>query len=359
MSSTRSRATAVVVVAATIALIYAAVRSCSTESPGGEASDKQSEQEGIGSSSESGANDPQGASSRTRRDREPSPDFNQAEFNQWQKNFFKSSIGPDTLDRYLEQNNRSASSIAFVLTVEWRDSLWHELKRHKDSPVAAKYILSYSGVEPSQRLQWAKRLKDLEPDNLLGPLAEGAALSSLGRDNDALKAFEEALNRDKIDLGIEDLIGQFNSIEELAGKQTTDIQYLKTTVGLIQPYETIGEALAQFPLSKSEDVELFQNIMDKVVEKDNNLNYFGSLISPVYVSSRTKFSRLSDEIKSSPEFVGLTDRLEKHATEHSRNMMRTQSFLKTLSEDQDELGEFASRYRRLGWSDSIIQETDG
>ncbi len=104
-----------------------------------------------------------------------------------------STDGPSLdLEGLLNHFSRSPESLALVSFIKYDPAILLELKEHDQSLIAADILSRYLTV--SEKLFWARRMQELDPDNGYGKLREAALLLQESRFEEAKEALDAALS---------------------------------------------------------------------------------------------------------------------------------------------------------------------
>ena len=125
------------------------------------------------------------------------------------------------LSEYLIGERRSASSLSISFLITRDLELLAELKSHQDSKIALQLLASCSNLSPEERLLWAEKLHNNEPENGIGYLYMARAYAEMGDISSFKEALEASKNSPKI---VGELKGMKEEFIELANSVSLDKQ---------------------------------------------------------------------------------------------------------------------------------------
>lgn len=138
-------------------------------------------------------------------------------------------LSNEQLEQFLAKMGRSAEALAFVELIRHYSldnplEYLEELRTHPNSaksPIAC-LLLSTRLEDPADKLAWAKKFAEIEPDNLLSKLTLAKALGEMGQSAEALELLRNAVGAQSISHE-EEFVRNFNALKGILPEEDINL----------------------------------------------------------------------------------------------------------------------------------------
>lgn len=113
-------------------------------------------------------------------------------------------ISWENLQPYLDSRGRSALALTAAYYISEDSRALDELREHTSDPVALFTLAQELLLDPSDQLEWAKKLSAADPASGAGGILAAQALVTLGETEAAEKAFKEAVSKGELSSFLEE-----------------------------------------------------------------------------------------------------------------------------------------------------------